>query len=242
MAKRKTTQKSKPRKKAKAKASSATKRARPVELRVDASLKKAWRSAHSAVSAASREGMHAFDRKYEAVGEIINHDPPLYLAGGVATVGAFVAKYLPGEDVRSVLRNVRVAQYGSPDEENKYGTSKIDAAIDYLEAKNGAPAHGRIPVDFAKLRIPVRGNAHAKSVLFADATVQQIHDATRALGAPSKKSKPSPVVVAIQKLVPKQAKQMTVHFAGGYVSLSRIPVEDFATVLRALAKAEIPKS
>ncbi len=94
----------------------------------------------------------------------------------MSTLADFVAKYLPGEDLRSVLRNARVARYASPDEETKHGTSKIDAAIDYIEGKNGRQAAGRIPVDFAKLRIPIEKG----SVAFAEATVQQIHDAARA--------------------------------------------------------------
>lgn len=225
--------------KAKVKASTKKAAGKPIVVKIDPALKKAWSAALSALHAADREGNIAFDRKYEAVGEIVEHDPPLYLAGGVATVGDFVANYLPNEGVRNVLRNVRVAKYASPDEEEKYGTSKIDAVLDYLEAKNGKPANGRIPVDFAKLRIP----AGDGSIAFADATVQQLRDAQKKLDKHgATKAKLSPVVSEIAKCVPKSAKEITVRYADGHVTLGRIPVRIFGEVLRALAKAHVPTS
>lgn len=77
-------------------------------------------------------------------------------------------------------------------------------------------------------------------MLFADASVQQIRDATRALGGGAKNPKRSPVVVEIVKCVPKEAKEITVHYSSGYVSLGRIPARIFGSVLRALAKARVP--
>lgn len=208
----------------------------PVSVKIDPALKKAWSAALAALEAASRSGAQAFDRKYEAVGAILEHEPPLYLAGGLSTVGDFVSRHLPGEEVRSVLRNARVAKYASPVEEETYGTSKIDVVIDYLEVKNGKPAHGRIPVDFAKLRIATKDG----SIPFADATVQQIRDATRALGKSAKKPKTSPVVRAIVACVPREAKEITVHYGDGHVSVGKIPVRIYGAVMRALAKAAVP--
>jgi hypothetical protein len=181
--------------------------------------------------------MRAWDRKYEAVGAILAHDPPLYLAGGMSTAAAFVAKYLPGEDVRSVLRNVRVAQYASPDEEAKYGTSKIDAAIAYLEAKHGTPIKGRIPVDFAKLHIATDDG----SVGFPAASVEQVRAAARVAARGNKAPhKRNAVVAALTKRLPKGAKDVTVHYANGRVSLGRIPLGALSAVLRALASAKLP--
>ncbi len=210
---------------------------RTVAVKVDQSLKKAWAASLSALRRADREDAFAFDRKYEAVGEILDHNPPLYLAGGVSTVGDFVRKYLPNETVRNVLRSARVARYASPDEEKRYGASKIDAVVDYLEAKHGKPASGRIPVDFGKLRIP-RG---AGTVPFADATVAQLRDATKKVRkAGATGAKRSPVVTEIVKHVPASAKEVTVHYAGGHVTIGRIPVRLFGDVLRSLAKARVP--
>ncbi|HVY45487.1 MAG TPA: hypothetical protein VHB21_06385 [Minicystis sp.] len=216
-------------------------RPKEVEIKVDRALVNAWKKVLAVLEASNLEGLRAWDRKYEAVGEILAHDPPLYLAGGAATAGDFFAKYLRGEDERTILRNVRVAQYASPDEEARYGTSKIDAAIDYLEAKHGKPVNGRIPVDFAKLRVATtRG-----SVDFASASVVEVRAAARlaARGANGKKpAKRNPIVLALTKRLPKRAKDVTVHYANGRISLGGIPVAAFAEVLRALAAIELPAS
>jgi len=220
-------------------AKSAKPASREIDIKIDRALAQAWKKLSAVLKSANVEGMHAWDRKYEAVGEIMGHEPPLYLAGGVSTAGDFIAQYLPGEQLRSVLRNVRVAQYASPDEEVKYGTSKIDAVVDYLEAKHGKPTKGRIPVDFDKLRIDEKKGW----VAFTAATVDQIRAATRRLAAEAGTAKPakrSPIVLAITKNLPTAARDVTVHYAGGRVSLGRIPVEQFASVLRALASTALP--
>ncbi len=215
-----------------------TKRAaRPVEVRVDAALKKAWARELSELRRRSAEGMRSFDAKYESVGHIIHHDPPLYLAGGVARLSDFVATYLPGETVRSVERNVRIAEYASPVEEERYGTSKIDAALDFLEAKNGRPIHGRLPVDFAKLRVPAQDG----TVAFEEASVAVLRDAKRKLDKGGRTAKPSPVVTELRKRIPAEAKEITVHYADGRITIGRIPARLFKAVLRALGKAKIPE-
>ncbi len=233
------TQKTKARAAAKLKPRAAATRPRNVEVKVDRALAQAWKKVLAVLEASNREGMQAWDRKYEAIGEIIQHDPPLYLAGGVSTDGDFFAKYLPGEDSRTILRNVRVAQYASPDEEVRYGTSKIDAALDYLEAKHGKPTKGRLPVNFEKLRLVAKDG----STGFADATVDQVRAAARvakrASGA-SKLAKRNPVVLALTKKLPKVGKDVTVHYANGRVTLGGIPVEAFGAVLRALSSAKLP--
>ena len=217
-----------------------------VEVTIDVALKRAWKSAHAAFESASREGMRAFDRKYEAVGDIIEHEPALYLAAGLSTLRAFVQTYLPAETERTVLRNVRVARYASPDEEARYTPTKIDAAIDFLEAKlGGQRPKGRIPVDFERLRIPLpRAKPDAAaSVLFPNATILQIRAAARALrGAKGKPSKfQPPVVQALRKQLPKGAEGVALAYANGKVSIGGIPVEKLGAVLRALAKARLPK-
>ncbi|HVY49526.1 MAG TPA: hypothetical protein VHB21_26720 [Minicystis sp.] len=134
---------------------------------------------------------------------------------------------------------MRVAQYASPDEEARYGTSKIDAAIDYLEATHGKPANRRIPVDFEKLRLKTTDG----SVDFPSASVLQVRGAARlaARGSTAKKpAKRNRIVDALTKKLPKQAKDVTVHYANERARLGGIPVAVFAAVLRALAAAELP--
>ena len=49
-----------------------------------------------------------------------------------------------------------------------------------------------------------------------------------------------PVVVAVQKALPKAATEVTVHYADGRISIGRIPVRLFAAVMRSLSHAEAP--
>jgi hypothetical protein len=113
-----------------------------VDLKVDANLKRRWLELAGVLADAKRRGMSAFDELWEAVDEIANHDPPLYLAAGCATFKAFLEEHI-GEDERTARRNMRVARFASPNEEATYGVSKIDAALSYLEAKTGEELRAR---------------------------------------------------------------------------------------------------
>ena len=53
-------------------------------------------------------------------------------------------------------------------------------------------------------------------------------------------AKRSPVVLALTKALPRVAREVTIHFASGRVSVGKIPIEQFAVVLRALASAKLP--
>src|SRR5262245_57329740 len=88
-----------------------------VTVTIDRALKAAWNRAEAELEATKIEGARAWDRFWETVGTIIDHSPPLYLAGGVSTDREFFAKYADGVDVRVARRNVRVARLASPDEE-----------------------------------------------------------------------------------------------------------------------------
>jgi hypothetical protein len=219
---------------------------RPTEVKVeiDVALKKRWDELLKTVMEAKREGASAFDQLWEAAAAIVEHDPPLYLAGGVATAKAFFVQHL-GENERTARRNMRVAKYASPAEEARFGTSKLDAALAYLEAKSGGALQGRLPVDFDKLRIPAERDGKPKSVLLADATVQEIAAATRKLSrqAHAPHPKASPVVAAVTKLFDTGAlRGVSVRLAGGKVSIGSVPVEALTELGRALSRFKSPSS
>lgn len=217
--------------------------ARPaaVTITVDRALKQRWESAIAAIHAARREGAGAFDALWEAAAEIVEHEPPLYLAGGFATAKAFIQQQL-GETERNARRNMRIAKFASPSEEAQYGTSKLDAALTLLEAKAGE-LKGRLPVDFAKLRIPVDRPGGDKTVSFEEATVQEILVAARRLQRGDKTKAPaSPTVAAVTKaLQSKSLKGVSVRVAGGKLSLGGIPLEAIGELSRALGKVKLPK-
>jgi hypothetical protein len=213
-----------------------------VDVEIDRTLKKKWLAALDALEDAKREGAGAFDRQWEAVGAILEHDPPLYLAGGLSTNKAFLERHV-GENERTARRMVRVAKYASPAEENRFGISKLDAAISFIEAKIGAPIQGRLPVAFDALRIPAGKDNNAEHKPLADTTVEEIHAATRALLRAGKKSpvKASPVVKALtNELSSRALRGVSVRLAGGKVSFSGIPLDAFADFVKGLARVQLP--
>jgi len=212
-----------------------------VEIKVDRALKTKWDESVRAIQEAKREGAGAFDVLWETVGAVLDNDPPLYLAGGIATAREFLTK-LVGENERTARRLVRVAKYASPAEEAKYGVSKLDAAIAFVEAKAGAPVKGRVPVAFAALRIPVERDGKALRASLEDALVEEIAAATRKLLRPHE-AQPSatPVVRAVTKsLDDAKVKGVRVTVSRGKLTLSGIPVETFAQVMKALGRTRLP--
>lgn len=214
-----------------------------VEVIIDKVLEKAWRAALATVSEAKHRGAGAFDELWESVAEIANHHPPLYLAGGCATFRDFLGKHLPDVDERTAKRYMRVAQFASPTEEELHTVSKIDAALSLLEAKAGAPLRGRIPVDFAKLKIPITSGSSTKRIAFVDASVEQVRAAAKLLaarGGAASRTKESPVAVALRKRFKGELAHVTVRVSGGTVSIGNIGLHHIAMLARALAGFKPP--
>ena len=216
-----------------------------VDLHLDATLARRWKESLKVLLAARRGGASAFDDLWETVATIVDHDPPLYLAGGYATFRAFLAAYLE-ESERTARRMIRVARHASPAEEARYGISKIDAALDLLEAKTHGAPEGRIPVDFTRLRIPLHPapKSGPRSVPFEEATVAQIRAATRHLTKPgSARGKRSPVERAIALAIAKgPLAQVSVTLRNGRVSITNVPVESLAHLRAALGTVKLPVS
>ena len=130
----------------------AAKIARGAIVKIDPALERRWNALYGIVHTAQREGAIEFDRLWETVGEIVDRE--LYLLGGFKDARDFFAREL-GENERNAYRFIRVARFASPTDEAKYGVTKLDAALSFIEAKIGAPlAHPPLPIAFDKLRFP----------------------------------------------------------------------------------------
>lgn len=209
---------------------------------MDRVLKQRWERTFSLMKSAKLKGASAFDELWEAVGEVVEHEPPLYLAGGFATAKAFFAANFE-ETERTAYRNIRVAKYASPAEEEKFGVAKLDLVLGYIEAKLGAPAKGRLPVDFASLKIPVERDGKMHHVGIADATAKEIAAATRTLTRTARKAPPfaSPVVTAVTKAFAKGAlRTISVRWAAGKLSLGGIPPAAIPDLAKALSTLKLP--
>ena len=145
---------------------------------VDRALKQRWDALSKVITSAAHEEAADFDHKWEAVADIVFATPPLYLAGGYSSDKAFFEQFLH-VDRSTGLRKARVARLCSSQDIERYGDTKIDAVLDFLEAKTGGPVKSRLPVALADVRIPT-GEA-AKTLSLDAASREQIRAATRAL-------------------------------------------------------------
>jgi hypothetical protein len=218
--------------------------ARPVvvDLKVNQELRKRWQKALEVIKDAKREGAAAFDVLWETVAEIVDHDPPLYLAGGLATTKAFLSEHLE-ETERSARRWMRVAKFASPTEEARYGVSKLDAVIAYLEAKSGGPIKGSLPVAFDKLKIPVERDGKTLQVPLDEATVEQVHTAARKLSRAAQKrpARTSPVLVAITRELSKgKLRGISAKISSGKLMLGAVPLDALTDLADALRRIELP--
>ena len=156
----------------------------------------------------------------------------------------FLEKHV-GENERTARRFIRVAKYASPAEEAKYGVSKLDRAIAYVEAKAGGPAKERLPVAFDKLRVPVESDGKTTSVSLEKAKVEDIEAATRKLLRADEKdasAKASPVVkVVAAQLKSKPLQGVTVRVTGGKLFLGAIPLGSLAELSAALLRIKLGK-
>lgn len=214
-----------------------------VDLKVDKDLQKRWQKALDIVKDAKREGASAFDVLWETVAEIVENDPPLYLAGGLATTRDFLAQHL-SETERSARRWMRVAKYASPAEEARYGVSKLDAVIGYLEAKSGGAIQGSLPVAFDKLKIPVERDGKTISVPLEEATVDAIETATRKLkrGGQKLPRKTSPVLAAVTRELSKgKLRGISAKISGGKLMLGAVPLDALSDLADALRRIELPE-
>ena len=211
---------------------------------VNRALKLAWEKQKKIIVDASREDMSAWDRKYEAVAEVVSHDPPLYLAGGFADFTAFASEFLH-EDVRLVRDWVAVALRASPAEELLYTPTRLSLLLSLLRAQS---KEGSLPktVAWAKLRVPVvkEGSKKSESKSALDASLDEIRAARRqAMQAKSPVVTRDGKEVAAMRVVlaSKPLKPVKVQYRDGMYPFGAVPayaLEDFARALLKLDSSE----
>lgn len=208
---------------------------------VDQALKSRWSEAISRYRKARAAETSSWDDRYEALGEIIDSDPPYYLAGGHKTVAAFLKAEVPDQDARTVRTYIRVARYFDPKDEERHGISKLDALLRYLEASGGAPlAPKKVSPDSQKIAVP-KGKG-LRTVPFAETSVQDLRAATRAAASRTGKqtTKVPPVVRELKALLSRaKLSEVGVRLRGDRIDLSGISVVRVAALGKALAAAKL---
>lgn len=216
---------------------SRTKRtAKPADVAtpVDAKLKKLWDEGVHTIEQAKGLGAQAFDKLWEAVEHVATHEPPLWAIGGYGSAAEFYREVL-GETERTAQRNMRVAHFATAEQEEKFGVAKLDAALAFLEAKNGAPLDGRQPLAFGRIEIPAGG---AKKTLF-DATVEEIRAATRDAGTKEKRRPKSAALSAVAKTLgaSKSLSSIAATEHAGLLSFRGVPIAALGQFASAVARA-----
>ncbi len=206
-----------------------------VVVKVDQQLKALWEEATKKLSQATSAEAQDWDARYESIATILDHQPPLYLAGGFSTDADFIAKVVK-EDKTSLYRNLRIARHASAEEIAKYTVSALDLAIAILESKNGAPLKGRTPIAFDKLRFSFKDTTGLVTRAFSEMTVAQLRLALAyARGHATKAKKLSPAALAIESAIKRsKAKGVTFNVSGKTVSL-HLPLAELAQVARTLS-------
>jgi len=222
----------------------ATKKPAPAKpaVKIDPKLKSRYDKLLAEIDDARRDEASQFDRLYEAVGEILESEPALWPLGGYASLAEWCDAELKSP-LRTVQRNVRVAKYASPAQIDKLGSTLLDAALGYIEAKVGV-VKGKLPVDFDHLKVPVKRDGGTKNVPLADATVDEVKAATKALHADQRRGQgKSRSGDALAKAMSKHAALTDVdaRVSNGMVSFSRIPLASLDLFARTLIATKLPR-
>ena len=106
-----------------------------IAVPVNAALRAEWDAELTLLKSSALSGAEAFDRKYEAIARIVEHKPPLYLAGGYETFKAFASEFLH-EDTKQVTDWMAVAKRATPAEEAKYSPTRMALLLSLLRVQS----------------------------------------------------------------------------------------------------------
>jgi hypothetical protein len=218
---------------------------KPSEVVIDKGLRARWEEAVARYRKARAEETSGWDERYEALGEILDGDPPYYLAGGFKTARAFLQAEAADQDERTVRRYIRVARYFDPEDEAAHGIDKLDALLDYLEAAGDAPlAPAKISLSKQRIRVPDGSNRNGQSrlVSFGEVTREELREATRATkGHAGQLARTLPPLVKELRQVLAKANlgRIGVRLRDKKLDLSAIPPVQLGRLGKTLAKAKL---
>ncbi len=213
-----------------------------VVVKIDMALKKLYAFAIAQLDEAGGEGAAAWHKKYSTVATIVDHVPPMYLAGGFATDQAFFTGHLK-ETQQSALRNVRVAKLATAHEVERYSVARLSFAIAYIEARGQKriKSRGELAFDELKIHFTRDGKGFVRSLLdisYADLKLAVV----QATGHDKKPPKQSPAAKAVIEAVKASGvKDVKTTVTKTMVTL-RMPLTGLSAVARELAGFKLPKA
>jgi len=212
-----------------------------VVVKVDAKLKKDWSEASKELQETQGKGAMAWHRKYEVVSAIVNHKPPLYLAGGISIDNEFYEKILE-ETRQEATRGMRVVKLATVEDVKTYKVGKLNLAITYVEGKGKKALGGRDDIDFAKLRIPVAQSGKVVSKSLRDISYFELREAIRELAIRPRAKPASPEMkLVLAALKRSGVKGVKATYTNGALNL-RLPMSGVAAIARELTDFDPSKS
>ena len=212
-----------------------------VVIKINAALKKLYAQAIGQLDETDSAGAEAWHRRYEVIRTIIEHSPPLYLAGGFATAGDFFTGKIK-ETRQTVYRGIRVAKLATAHEVATFTAARLSFAIAYVEARDKKPLKNRGDVDFSALQIHFKrdGKSYSKSlndIAYAD----HAYAVGQATGHHSMPTKQTPVAKAVTAAVKASGVKDVKATVSKKTLTLRIPLAGISAVGRQLAGFKLPE-
>ncbi len=180
----------------------------------------------------------SWDRAWELIGEIVDHEPPLW-RGAFGSESEFIGKELSGETMRSVRRNVIVARAFTAKDVEARGVGVLEEIALYLMERDGASSTPRA-VDLDRVLVVVPKGAESIRVPGREVDIAQARTARRALrggGAGRRKIGPEEREIRRALGTKRTLKKVSVRIAAGAASFGGVPLEalgDLGAALRAV--------
>jgi len=215
---------------------------RPVKVRVNAGLKRQYTEKVTDLRRATATGATTWRERYLAAAAIVEHDPPLYLAGGYATDKAFFEGEMQ-ESPQAAQRAIRIVKLATVDEIRGIGVFRLNLAIAYLEGESGKPIESASSVDFTKLRISFKVDGDAVTKSLTTITRQELALAVAQLPVNvAKPRKPSPAAKAVGEAVKRSGVKGAKATVTQRLLVLRVPLDGIAAIARELTGFKVPQS
>jgi len=210
----------------------------PVVVKVNSGLKKLYLAAMAALHVVRADTAAAWHRRYLIAADIIEHTPPLFLAGSYATEAAFFGSGLE-ESPQAVYRNIRVSKLATPAEITRYSATRLSLVIAYLEAVNKEPIRGPGSVQFAKVRIQLKNGSKTVSKAIDEISYSELRGAIAQLNPSEKSKRPAPMATEVASAVKRSGvKGVKVTVTKTRISL-RAPLSSLNAIARELAELDV---
>lgn len=183
-----------------------------------------------------QEGAKTYDRQWEIVGDILEHEPPLW-QGRYTSEAKFIAKELPEFNRRDVARNVLVAGAFRPEDIESYTISFLEELALYVKEKGGMTERPRA-LDLPRIVVDVRGDR----VRANKATIDDVKAARKSLGKKAKRSKDGPRAAAVRKAITrrKRLSNLNLTLTEAHATFARVPLDELDALAKALSTLKLP--